>query len=139
MRKKSSYRPRPKVNPVVWGIPQQAKVMLQMIPQQELARFKDGTANAVSVNTLICRLNFSYLMCCNLFDNPEARKVTEAALEAVRKVKARSLTGKYGATGEEFNAIGASLCLADEMQEQATRREVEEVLSLTFNLGALQA
>jgi hypothetical protein len=104
---------------------------LQLIPHSELDKLRDGTADEYTVNTLAFRLNWGYVMAGEVFDTPEYRAITEAGLAAIRAVKERhARTGKYGATGEEFHAMGDALNATNDMQLQATRREQRDAVRL---------
>lgn len=109
----------------------EANTALQLVPQTELDKLRDGTADQYTVNTLAFRLNWGYVMAGEYFDTPEARTAMEEALAAIRSVKARfERTGKYGCTGEEFNQLGDGLNLTDEMQKMTTRRQQTEALQI---------
>lgn len=104
---------------------------LQLVPQTELDKLRDGTADQYTVNTLAFRLNWGYVMAGEYFDTPEARTAMEEALAAIRSVKARfERTGKYGCTGQEFNQLGDGLNLTDEMQKMTTRKQQHEALTV---------
>lgn len=107
--------------------------MLQMVPHEELEKLRTGEADKYTINTLAFRLNWGYVMAGEVFDNPEVRSLMEASLAAIRSVKERfARVGKYGASGEEFQAIGEALNWTDEMQKSATRREQKECLDALY-------
>lgn len=113
--------------------------MLQMVPQQDLERFRTGDADEYTINTLTLRLNWGYVMSGEVFDNPEVLEVMELGLAAIRSVKARfERIGKCGATGQEFHAIGLALNHTDEMQKAATRREQRDALDLVNLINNLK-
>lgn len=98
--------------------------MLQHVPHDELEKLRTGQADEYTVNTIVYRLNWGYVMSGEVFDNPEVRADMEAGLAAIRSVKERaSRIGKYGTTAEEFRIIGDAMNWTDEMQKAATRRE----------------
>lgn len=112
---------------------------LQMIPHDELEKFRQGEADEFAVNTLSVRLNWGYVMAGEFFDNPEVRAALEAGLAAIRSVKERvNRLGKYGTTGEEFRAIGDALNYTDEMQKSSTRREQNEALIAVYTINGLK-
>jgi hypothetical protein len=111
----------------------EADLLLQMVPHDELDKFRNGTADQYTVNTLAFRLNWGYVMAGEHFDTPEARAAMVEGLEAIRNVKARlERTGKYGASQLEFQAIGVALGMTDEMQKMATRREQRDALRAVY-------
>lgn len=127
------YRPRyaPGTLPVTIRHSSSADIGLQLVPHSELEKLREGTADQYTVNTLAFRLNWGYVMAGEVFDAPEARAVTERGLAAIRSVKERhARLGKYGATGEEFTAMGYALNVTDDMQQRATRREQLEAVRL---------
>jgi hypothetical protein len=104
-----------------------------MVPHEELDKFRRGTADQYTVNTLTFRLNWGYVMAGEHFDTPEARKALEDGLAAIRGIKDRlERTGKYGASQPEFQAIGVALGLTDEMQKMATRKEQRDALRAVY-------
>lgn len=111
----------------------EADLLLKMVPHEELDKFRNGTADKYTVNTLAFRLNWGYVMAGEHFDTPEARQALIDGLEAIRSVKARlERTGQYGASQPEFQAIGVALGLTDEMQKMATRREQRDALRAVY-------
>lgn len=106
-----------------------ADTTLQLVPHDELDKLRDGRADKYTLNTLAFRLNWGYVMAGEVFDNPEVRAALEAGLAAFRSVRERfERLGKYGATGEEFHAIGEALNRIDDMQKAATRREQHDAM-----------
>ncbi|CAB5224454.1 hypothetical protein UFOVP393_83 [uncultured Caudovirales phage] len=107
----------------------ESDTLLQMVPHVELDKFREGNADAYTVNTLAFRLGWGYVMAGEYFDTPEARKTMEDGLGAIRGVKERfGRTKKYGASQPEFQAIGVALSLTDEMQKMTTRREQRDAV-----------
>ena len=134
MRKRSKYRPRSVINPLIRN--PLADTQFKVLPQAVLTKFKDGTADAVDVNTLTMRLNTGYVMSTEIFDTPEATATLLEGLQAIRGVINRlQTTGRVGATGAEYNAIGAALTLTDEMQDQCTQRQHAEVMAAVLHFG----
>jgi len=112
---------------------------LQLVPHQELEKFKTGEADPVTWNTVCFRLNWGYVMSGDHFDSVEARELMEQSLKAIRSVKDRhDRTGKWGTTGEEFNIIGQALNLTDDMQMNTTRRQQEDSLNTLLRLNELR-
>ena len=111
----------------------EADQMLQLVPHEELEKFRNGTADKYTVNTLAFRLNWGYVMAGEYFDTPEAREAMIKGLDAIKSVTARvSRTGQYGASQLEFQAMGVALGLTDEMQKMSTRREQRDSLRAVY-------
>lgn len=136
---RKAYRPKyaPGTMPVVFRHDTDSEINLQLVPHDELEKFRRGVADEFSLNTLIFRLNWGYVMAGEIFATPEVRHTMERGLDAIRAVKARfERTGKYGATGEEFGLLGDALNAADEMQKTATRREQRDTMEIVKMLNA---
>lgn len=132
---KKAYRPKYQKGdiPIVFRHSNKADMLLQMIPQDELEKLRTGEADWYTINTLAYRLNFGYVMAGEIFDSPDALKIMEDGLAAIRSVKARhEKTGKCGATGEEFFAMGEALNMTDSMQKSSTRREQQKCLDALY-------
>lgn len=140
MRKRSKYRPKPvAVLPKMFRHSKNADITLQLVPHQELEKFKTGEADEFTWNTVCFRLNWGYVMSGDHFDSVEARELMEQSLKAIRSVKTRhESTGKWGTTGNEFNIIGQALNLTDEMQMNTTRKQQDESLNTLMRLNELK-
>ncbi len=140
MRKRSKYRPKPvPALPKIFRHNKESDIALQLVPHQELEKFKTGEADEITWNTVCFRLNWGYVMSGDHFDSVEARELMEQSLKAIRSVKDRhDRTGKWGTTGEEFNIIGQALNLTDDMQMNTTRRQQEDTLNTLLRLNELR-
>ena len=140
MRKRSKYRPKPvPALPKIFRHSKESDTALQLVPHQELEKFKSGDADEYTWNTVCFRLNWGYVMSGDHFDSVEARELMEQALAAIRSVKTRhERTSKWGTTGEEFNIIGHALNLTDDMQMNTTRRQQEDSLNTLLRLNELK-
>lgn len=139
MRKRSKYRPKPAVLPKMFRHSKEADIDLQLVPHQELEKFKTGEADEYTWNTVCFRLNWGYVMSGDHFDSVEARELMERSLKAIRSVKTRhEKTGRWGTTGEEFNIIGQALNLTDEMQMNTTRKQQDQSLQTLLRLNELK-
>ncbi len=117
----------------------ESDIALQLVPHQELEKFKTGEADEITWNTVCFRLNWGYVMSGDHFDSVEARELMEQSLKAIRSVKDRhERTSKWGTTGEEFNIIGQALNLTDDMQMNTTRRQQEDSLNTLLRLNELR-
>ncbi len=139
MRKRSKYRPKPAVLPKMFRHSKEADINLQLVPHQELEKFKTGEADEYTWNTVCFRLNWGYVMSGDHFDSVEARELMERSLGAIRSVKTRhEKTGRWGTTGEEFNIIGQALVLTDDMQMNTTRKQQDQSLQTLLRLNELK-
>ncbi len=140
MRKRSKYRPKPvPALPKIFRHNKESDIALQLVPHQELEKFKTGEADEITWNTVCFRLNWGYVMSGDHFDSVEARELMEQSLKAIRSVKDRhERTSKWGTTGEEFNIIGQALNLTDDMQINTTRRQQEDSLNTLLRLNELR-
>jgi len=117
----------------------EADIDLQLVPHQELEKFKTGEADEYTWNTVCFRLNWGYVMSGDHFDSVEARELMEQSLKAIRSVKTRhEKTGRWGTTGEEFNIIGQALVLTDDMQMNTTRKQQDQSLQTLLRLNELK-
>ncbi len=117
----------------------ESDIALQLVPHQELEKFKTGEADEITWNTVCFRLNWGYVMSGDHFDSVEARELMEQSLKAIRSVKTRhEKTGRWGTTGDEFNIIGQALNLTDDMQINTTRRQQEDSLNTLLRLNELR-
>lgn len=140
MKKRSKYRPKPvAVLPRIFRHSKEADIDLQLVPHQELEKFKTGEADEYTWNTVCFRLNWGYVMSGDHFDSIEARELMESSLAAIKSVKTRhEKTGRWGTTGEEFNIIGQALNLTDDMQINTTRKQQDESLNTLMRLNELK-
>lgn len=112
---------------------------MQLVPHQELEKFKTGEADDYTWNTVCFRLNWGYVMSGDHFDSVEARELMQDSLDAIRSIKARhEKTNTWGTTGNEFNIIGQALNLTDEMQMNTTRKQQDESLNTLLRLNELK-
>jgi uncharacterized protein YacL (UPF0231 family) len=133
MRKRSNYKPKPFMIPSVIRFSQAAETDLCLIPQAELTKFREGTADEISINSIVARLNLGYVVAGEYINEPEAKQTMELALDAIRSVKARhETTGKVGATGDEYHIIADGLNLTDQMQALCTRKELHSAMTYVF-------
>jgi len=131
------YKPKPVlVLPKVFRQTIDADNLLKMIPHQELARLRDGTADEGTWHTLVCRLDWGSFMSTDHFDNIDVNDSIQAALVSMRSIKARFYRlNKWGVNAEEFASIGDALNLVDDMQSQTTRREQDASFDAMMKLN----
>lgn len=126
MRKRSKYRqkhpPGHFVLPLNIRYGQREETNLQLVPHSELQKLRDGDADEYTWNTVCFRLNWGYVMAGEHY--PDAIDTMLKALEAIKSVKQRhDAAGRWGASGEEFFALGDGLNMTDEMQKATTRAQ----------------
>lgn len=111
--------------PVIFRHSAGADTNLKLTPHEHLSKVLAGEGDEESWNTLVFRLNCGNAIANKSFAHqPEAQEEMERALAAICEVGKRyKRTGKLGCTGDEFRAIGDGLNLADDLQENTTRRE----------------
>lgn len=138
MRKRSRYRPRQAILPVVFRFDGNNERNLQLIPHQMLEELRHGQGTEEGWHTMAARLNLGFVLARDHF-NEEAQAVMAQALDALRAVYARhERTQQWGTTGEEFFAMGEGLNLTDTMQLKCTRRELQQAIENILPAGALK-
>jgi len=111
--------------------------LLKLLPHDELENFRLGLATDPSWHTITARINMGYVLAGEHF--PDERVRMEACLAHLRAVHERhQKTGTWGMTGEEFHTIGDGLNYCDEMQNQCTRRELDDALSAVYAVSELK-
>lgn len=140
MRKRSAYRPKAKVLPVLFRHSEADDRQLQLVPHAELEKFRHGLGDEVSINTLAFRLNFGYVLAREFFESAALTEVLTNGLNALRSViERKQRTGKVGAMMPEFEAMGEALVHTDQMQLKCTRKEMNEAIMKVINEAALDA
>lgn len=137
MRKRSNYRRRQAILPVVFRFDRNNERNLQLIPHQMLEELRQGHGTEEGWHTMAARLNLGFVLARDLF-NEEPQAVMSKALDALRAVYERhQRTQLWGATGEEFFAMGEGLNLTDSMQLKCTRRELQQAIENILPSGTL--
>jgi hypothetical protein len=137
MRKRSKYRPRQRMLPVVFRFDGNNERNLQLIPHDCLEDLRQGRGVEDGWHTLAARLNLGFVLARDHF-NEEPQAIMAKALEALRAVYDRHERAQtWGATGEEFFAMGEGLNLTDSMQLQCTRRELQTAIVNILPAGSL--
>lgn len=118
-------------NPM-FSIPREQMLDLAIEPHQSLEKLRIGLADSVDVETLGSRINLGRLG-VERFREAEhyadAVACAEAGVMAVTALRNRAAArGRIVATGDELRAIGAALCLADEVERQSSRLEIKRDL-----------
>lgn len=137
MRKRSKHRQRERILPVVFRFDRDSERNLQLIPHQFLEELRQGQGTEPGWHTLAARLNMGFVLARDCFD-ANAVAVMAKALDALNAVFSRhQRTQQWGATGEEFFAMGEGLNLTDSMQLKCTRRELDVALKSILPAGIL--
>lgn len=137
-RRNKKYKPRAPTIPVIFRFGAEHERDLQLIPHTELLKLRQGLGDSETWHTLTARLNLGMVLATATHPQ-EATDAMESALNAMRSIARRhDKVKKYGATGEELQAIGAGLDLTDEMQKIATRRELRDALGIVYRVAGIR-
>lgn len=96
---------------------------LKLDPHLALTALVNGAADSWHFNALAARCGVAWVQAADRWkDDLPDHAAAQAALRSVRERRDR--TGKLGATGDEFRAIGRSISLADDYQGASTRKQL---------------
>jgi hypothetical protein len=134
------YRMQPKYPgalPITYRFSQSNELSLQLYPHTALSKFKDGTAEEADWHALAARLNLGNTLAYTHYEG-EVKEMMDKAALALRSVRQRNeKMGKWGCTGDEFNAMGDGLNLTDDMQKQCTRRQLHDAMAHVIRNAAI--
>lgn len=134
------YRPKPRVHgalPITYRFSQENETDLQLIPHTSLSKFKEGVADSQDWHTLAARLNLGNTLAYTHYEG-EVKQMMDRAALALRSVfKRHEDIGKWGCTGDEFNAMGDGLNLTDQMQKECTRRQLHDAMAHVIRNAAI--
>lgn len=109
--------------PLVYGLTQQMRTDLDLTPLGTLESFREGTATAEAAHTLAAAVDLCAVLARAYTD--ETQFVAKGGLDAIRGIFQReTATGRWGCSGDEYNAIRAALLLSSDLQVRTTRRGV---------------
>lgn len=141
MKKTSAYARKLKARGLTSNLPinmrfsRDVETKLQLIPHDCLSNFKHGRQTEPDWHTLAARCNLGVILARDHF--PDASDAMHGAVIALTSSWERyKRLGKLGMTGEEYNAIALALSLADEMQINSTRRELDAAMTAVFQHAA---
>ena len=136
---RKKHRPSQSVLPIVYRFNQKAELTLKLVPHEELDALVKGDASERSFHTLAARLNLG-ATCVRWYwpENKEANDLVNQSLDAITSVRDRAeKTGKWGVTGDEFRIIGEALNLADDTQEELTRKQIDKALTYVLEKAGI--
>ena len=109
------------------------ETQMMLIPVQSANKFLDGSAKEADWHTVMMRINWARLL--NEAHFNEGVQEFEAARLVMRAVKPAGVAdGIWTMTSEQHEAVNTALVLANQMQTQCTRRELQA--SFKAMLGA---
>lgn len=129
---KRPYRPKPK-HALTSLYRQSAEVdtLLQLLPHSDLDKLRDGTADESTWQLLARRLNWGYVMASEYA--PALVPILRCGLDAILSIKHRfERTGRWGCAQTEFEALGDSLNITDDLQRNTTRKEHIHTIRITL-------
>ncbi len=119
--------------PVNMRFSAEEETWMMLIPIQSADRFLASTAEEADWHTVMMRINWARLLNEEHFN--EGVQEFEAARLVMRAVKIEGLAGgDWTMTAEQHDTVNTALVLANQMQTQCTRRELQA--SLKAMLGA---
>lgn len=111
----------------------QDETQMMLVPAQSADRLLAGEAEEADWHTVMMRINWARLL--NEAHFNEGVQEFEAARLVMRAVKPGGLAdGIWAMTAEQYGTVNTALVLANQMQKQCTRRELQA--SLKAMLGA---
>lgn len=119
--------------PICFAIPKSQMIDLELMPHACIAAFVAGEAVADNAYTLANVVNMGALLA--LKHSPDAQACAKAGQDAMTSVMERGASGKWGFSGDEYQAVKEAVTLYDQMAALATRREIRDVL-LTLQAAA---
>lgn len=123
--------------PVVFGLRDEAKTDLQLLPLMVLDAFRCGCGSEEGAHTLAAAVNLGAVLARK--ESAEVQAEFDLALDAMHNVMERGKGGKWGLSGDELRLIGQALTLSGDMQGQRTKREVRDAICATYKEAALPA
>lgn len=137
MRKHSNRKPRTTGLPMIFGLSEKMKTDLQITPLGTLESFREGTATEEGWHTIAAAVNLAAIL--SRKQPQEVQDECNAGLNALRSIAEREQrTGKYGCSGDEYQALRLALILGADMQEAMTRREVAQAINQTLREAGIQ-
>jgi hypothetical protein len=119
--------------PITMRFSAQDETQMMLVPTQSADKFLASTAEEADWHTVMMRINWARLL--NEAHFNEGVQEFEAARLVMRAVKPVGLAdGIWSMTAEQYETVNTALVLANQMQKQCTRRELQA--SLKEMLGA---
>lgn len=119
MRKRSKYRP----GPIAAWLPQSDRMTIEIMSRVMVDKLASGLFDELDANTVAYELNITRRLAV-IGGHDAIRKNTDACMTAFVGIRQRQMrTGKWGATGEEFQTLRQHLGgLADYFSRQPVHR-----------------
>jgi hypothetical protein len=134
------YKPQLRVQgslPITYRFSKSNELTLQLLPHAALSKFKEGRAGSEDWHALAARLNLGNTLAYTHYEG-EVKEMMDRAALALRSVFQRHAEiGKWGCTGDEFNAMGDGLNLTDQMQKECTRRQLHDAMAHVIRNAAI--
>jgi hypothetical protein len=131
MRKRSSYRPRACGLPLVFGLTEEMRNDLQLMPMLQLDAFREGRGNEDGAYTVAGAVNVAAVL--SRTQHADIQAFMSKGLDAVQGVFERAATsGRWGVSGDEYQAISAALRLGAELADACPRRTVAAAIKTVF-------
>lgn len=134
---RKAYQPKPCHLPINIGVDEGSKYNMKLIPHQELEKFRGGMGDDMAWNTIVARLNMGSVLCIKNDFNDEAKWAIKDALAAMCSIQTTCDNGMYTATEQQINDISDGLYVADEAQDQTTRREQRDAMKIVMQVATL--
>lgn len=131
--RKAHKPPQFRTMPIIFKLPSAEMIDLALMPHACIAAFAAGQATYDNAATLANCANMAAILTQK--HSPAAMACAKAGQEAIIKVIERGASGKWGFSGDEYQAIKEAVTLYDQMAALATRREIRDVL-LTLQAAA---
>jgi hypothetical protein len=138
MRKACRRKIRGTGLPTIYGLTEEMRNDLQIIPLGILESFREGNGNEVNWHTLAAAINVGAVLARK--QGPEVCEVVETGMKALMALKTRGNgIGKWILTGDEYRAIRSALLMATDLQDASvsTRRDIAEAIRTTLREAAI--
>lgn len=137
MRKKSSRKVRACGIPTIFGMTEEMKNDLQIIPLGILESFREGRGKEESWHVLAAAINVAAVLARK--QPQDVRDHIEAGMLALMSLYSRGNSiGKWVCSGDEFKNLRLALILGADMQspQVSTRKEIAEAIKVTLREAA---
>ena len=130
MRKRSKYKPKRPIIPLVFGLSKKDADDLMLVPHQALEMIRIGQGNAQNWHDVAARINYGATW-QERFNGAQQPFVDAMAALDSSFTRYKS-TGRIILAGDEYKATAYALTLCDEMQQSMTRRELYQDMQTVF-------
>lgn len=131
MRKRSAYRPRACGLPLVFGLTKEMRNDLQLMPMLQLDAFREGRGSEDGAYMLASAVNVGAVL--SRTQHADIQAFMSNGLDAVQGIFERAAaSGRWGVSGDEYQAISAALRLSAELSDACPRRDLAEAIKTVF-------